>query len=157
MAPEIEEPEQSAFAPVTNLLVSARAKNLFKFGVVAALMAAAFTAAQYIPPPAKLFSTTGTLVVESKPEGVQVFVDGQLQGVTPMTLQVIAGMHKVELRHGTPRIFNVYVAKGDRVSQYIELPIRARRPAAPQPASPPPPAPGVDDTTPTTEATQHTP
>jgi hypothetical protein len=120
-------------------------------------MAAAFTAAQYIPPPAKLFSTTGTLVVESKPEGVQVFVDGQLQGVTPMTLQVIAGMHKVELRHGTPRIFNVYVAKGDRVSQYIELPIRARRPAAPQPAPPPPPAPGVDDTTPTTEATQHTP
>jgi serine/threonine protein kinase len=155
MAPEIQEPEESAFAPVTNLLLSARAKNLFKFGVVAVLMAAAFTAAQYIPPPAKLFSTTGTLVVESKPEGVQVFVDGQLQGVTPMTLTVSAGMHKVELRYGTPRVFNVYVTRGDRVSQYIELPIRARRPAAPPP--PPRPAPSVDDTTPTAETTQPTP
>jgi hypothetical protein len=147
MAPEIEEPEENALAPVTNLLLSARAKNLFKIGVVAALMAAAFTAAQYIPPPAKLFSTTGTLVVESKPEGVQLFIDGQLQGVTPLTLKVTAGMHKVELRHGTPRIFNVYVTRGDRVSQYIELPvIRARRPVTPQ-AAPRLPEPGVDDTT----------
>lgn len=148
VAPEIEEPQESAFAPVTTILFDARVKNLFKFGVVAALMAAAFTAAQYIPPPAKLFSSTGTLVVESKPEGVQLFVDGQLQGVTPVTLNVSAGVHKVELRHGTPRVFNVYVTKGDRVSQYIEFPaIRARRPAAPLPA---PPVATQDETTPPT-------
>ena len=150
LAPEIEEPQDSVFAPVTTLLFDARAKNLFKFGVVAALMAAAFTAAQYIPPPAKLFSSTGTLVVESKPEGVQVLVDGQPQGVTPVTLKVNAGVHKVELRHGTPRVFNVYVTKGDRVSQYIEFPpVRARRPAA-APSQPTPPAPTEDETTPPT-------
>jgi serine/threonine protein kinase len=150
MAPEIEEPQESVFAPVTTLLFDARAKKLFKFGVVAALMAAAFTAAQYIPPPAKLFSSTGTLVVESKPEGVQVLVDGQLQGVTPVTLKVNAGVHKVELRHRTTRVFNVYVTKGDRVSQYIEFPpARARRPAASQP-QPAPAPPTEDETTPPT-------
>ena len=150
LAPEVEEPQESVFAPVTTLLFDARAKNLFKFGVVAALMAAAFTAAQFIPPPAKLFSSTGTLVVESKPEGVQVLVDGQPQGVTPVTLKVNAGVHKVELRHGTPRVFNVYVTKGDRVSQFIEFPaVRARRPAAPQP-QPAPATPTEDETTPPT-------
>jgi PEGA domain-containing protein len=155
MAPEVEQPEESVFAAVTSILLNARANNLFKFGVVAALMAAAFTAAQYIPSPAKLFSSTGTLVVESKPEGVQLFVDGKLEGVTPVTLKVSAGVHKVELRHGTPRVFNVYVTKGDRVSQYIEFPaVRARR-AAPPP--PPPPAPALDETTPATSETQTTP
>jgi hypothetical protein len=141
------------------MLLGARAKTLFKVGVIAALMAAAFTAAQYVPPPAKLFSTTGTLVVESKPEGVQLFIDGQLQGVTPVTLKLTAGVHKVELRHGTPRVFNVYVTKGDRVSQYIEFPVvtRARRPAAPQAAPAPAPEPTIEDKPETTPTTQTTP
>jgi hypothetical protein len=162
-APEIEESqEKSPFAPVITILSSPRAKNLFKVGVVAALMAAAFTAAQYVPPPAKLFSSTGTLVVESKPEGIQLFVDGRLQGVTPVTLKMTAGVHKVELRHGgTPRVFNVYVTKGDRVSQYIEFPaIRARRPAASPSAPAPVPVPMADETsetTPTTRTTTTTP
>jgi hypothetical protein len=105
-----------------------------------------------------LFSTTGTLVVESKPEGVQLFIDGELQGVTPATIKVSAGVHKVELRYGTPRVFNVYVTKGDRVSQYIEFPaVRTRRPAAAQPAPPPPPAQALDATTQSTPTTQTAP
>jgi hypothetical protein len=67
-----------------------------------------------------------------------------------VTLKVNEGVHKVELRHGTPRVFNVYVTKGDRVSQYIEFPpARARRPAAAQP-QPAPPAPTEDEITPST-------
>ena len=151
MTPEVEPPQESPFAPVTNLLLSVRAKKVIKFGVVSALMAGGFTAAQFVPAPARLFSTTGTLVVESKPENVPLYIDGKLQGVTPVTLTLSAGMHKVELRHGTPRVFNVYVTKGDRVSQYIEFPARARRSAAPQPATP------LDDTTASTPATQTTP
>jgi hypothetical protein len=105
-----------------------RMKGMFKLGVLGVFMAGAFTAAQYIPPPAKLFSTTGELVVETKPDGVELLVDGQKQGVTPLTLKLKAGSHQVELRGmGKPRVFNVFVTKGDRVSQYIEFPARIIR------------------------------
>lgn len=105
-----------------------RMKGMFKLGVLGVFMAGAFTAAQYIPPPAKLFSTTGELVVETKPDGVELLVDGQKQGVTPLTLKLKAGSHQVELRGmGKPRVFNVFVTKGDRVSQYIEFPSRLRK------------------------------
>jgi hypothetical protein len=105
-----------------------RTKRMFRLGVLGALMAGAFTAAQYIPPPAKLFSTTGTLVVETKPDGVELRVDGEKQGVTPLTLKLKAGRHEVELRgSGAPRVFNVFITKGDRVSQYIEFPTRLRK------------------------------
>jgi hypothetical protein len=104
-----------------------RTKGLVSIGVLGVCMAAAFTAAQYIPPPAKLFSTTGELVVETKPDGVLLLVDGQRQGVTPLTLKLKAGRHEVELRgSGTPRVFNVFITKGDRVSQYIEFPTRRK-------------------------------
>ena len=93
------------------------------------MLAGAFTAAQYIPPPAKLFSSTGTLIVETKPLGLEVRVDGQPKGVTPLTLELKAGRHEVELRGvGKARVFNVFVTKGDRVSQYVEFPATAVRP-----------------------------
>ncbi len=85
-------------------------------------MTCAFTAAQYVPAPEWLFSKTGTLVIESNPQGLAVFVNGQSHGVTPLTLKVQAGIHEVELRGpGKPRIFKVHVTRGDRVAQYIEF------------------------------------
>ena len=105
-----------------------RMKGLVSLGVLGVFMAGAFTAAQYIPAPAKLFSTTGTLLVETKPDGVELLIDGQSRGVTPLTLKLKAGSHQVELRGmGKPRVFNVFVTKGDRVSQYIEFPARLIR------------------------------
>jgi hypothetical protein len=56
-----------------------RIKSLLTFGLLGALVAGAFTAAQFVPPPASLFANTG-------------------------------------------------VSKGDRVSQYVELPSSLRRP-----------------------------
>jgi hypothetical protein len=86
------------------------------------LMASAFTAAQYIRPPEWLFSKNGTLVIESNPQGVAVFVNGRSHGVTPLTLKVQAGVHEVELHGpGKPRLFKVHVTRGDRVAQYIEF------------------------------------
>jgi serine/threonine protein kinase len=110
-------------------------KNILKFGLYATIVAAVFTAAQFIPAPTKLFSTTGTLVLDSKPQGVQILIDGEAQGITPLTLKLKAGRHEVELRHGKSRVFNVYVTKGDSVSQYIEFPapVRVRKPAAATP------------------------
>jgi len=86
------------------------------------LMTTAFTGAQFIRPPEWLFSNTGTLVIESNPQGVAVNVNGKPHGVTPLTLKVEAGLHEVELHGpGKPRIFKVHVTRGDRVAQFIEF------------------------------------
>ncbi len=96
-------------------------KFLLVAGIIG-LMSAAFTAAQFIPAPEWMFAQTGTLVIESTPQGVKVTVNGKPQGVTPLTLRVEAGIHEVELQGpGRPRIFKVHVTRGDRVAQYIEF------------------------------------
>ena len=98
-------------------------RKFLGIAVLAAVMAGAFTAAQFIPAPEWLFSNAGTLVIESNPEGVPVLVNGRSQGTTPLTLRVESGIHEVELRGpGKPRIFKVHVTRGDRVAQYIEFP-----------------------------------
>ena len=102
--------------------------KFLRIAFLAILLTAAFTAAQYIPAPEWLFSTTGTLVIESNPQGVPVFVNGTEQGATPLTLKVERGTHEVELRGpGKPKVFRVFVARGDRVAQYVEFPPERRR------------------------------
>ena len=97
-------------------------KRFFLVAAIVGLMAGAFTAAQFIPAPDWLFGDTGTLVIESSPEGVKVSVNGTPQGVTPLTLEVESGIHEVELQGpGNPKIFKVHVTRGDRVAQYIEF------------------------------------
>jgi hypothetical protein len=104
-----------------------RLKMVLKIGVLGVALAGAFTAAQFVPAPAMLFSHTGTLVVESNPYGATVRVDGQALGQTPLTLKLKTGRHEVELRAGgKPRVFNVFISAGAKVSQYVELP-RTRR------------------------------
>jgi len=109
-----------------------RIRTFVKIGAFGVSLAAAFTAAQYVPAPSFLFSRTGTLVVESKPQGVPLLVDGQPQGVTPVTLQLDTGRHEVELHgSGKPRIFNVFISRGARISQYIEMPSSRGRSSLP--------------------------
>lgn len=99
-----------------------------KIGLLGAALAAVFTVAQYVPAPA-MFSSSGTLSVESNPSGVAVFVDAKDQGKTPLTLKLKTGKHQVELRGtGKPRVFNVFISSGAAVSQYVEM--RGPRPAA---------------------------
>ena len=102
--------------------ISAGFRKLLWAAALVLLMTCAFTAAQFIRPPEWLFSNTGTLVIESNPQGVAVDVNGTAHGVTPLTLKVEAGVHEVELHGpGKPRIFKVHVTRGDRVAQYIEF------------------------------------
>jgi hypothetical protein len=102
--------------------VSVRFRKFLWMAALLLTMTSAFTAAQYVPPPEWLFSTTGTLVIESTPPGVAVLVNGQPHGITPLTLKVEAGIHEVELRGpGKPKMFKVHVTRGDRVAQYIEF------------------------------------
>jgi hypothetical protein len=67
-------------------------------------------------------TTMGTLVVQSKPAGVQVFVDGVDRGMTPARLSVTPGAHILELRgRGLPRVIPLQIAAGAQVSQYLEF------------------------------------
>jgi serine/threonine protein kinase len=66
--------------------------------------------------------TTGTLVVQSNPAGVQVFVDGVDRGLTPARLSVTPGAHILELRgRGVPRVIPLNVTAGAEVAQYLEF------------------------------------
>jgi hypothetical protein len=101
----------------------------YAWGVgMAIVLALVFAASQYVSVPEWLYATTGTLVVESNPPGIQVFVNGTSHGVTPLTLKVESGRHEVELRGSDrPRIFHITVARGQRVAQYVEFPPGRRR------------------------------
>lgn len=102
--------------------VTAGFKRFVLVAAIVALMTGAFTAAQFIPAPDWMFSDTGTLVVESSPQGIKVTVNGNPQGATPLTLKVESGIHEVELHGpGRPKLFKVHVTRGDRVAQYIEF------------------------------------
>lgn len=67
-------------------------------------------------------ATTGTLIVQSNPPGVQVFVDGVDRGMTPARLSVTPGAHILELRgRGVPRVIPLQVPAGAQISQYLEF------------------------------------
>ena len=62
------------------------------------------------PPPVPQL---GTLLVQSSPAGVEVFVDGVSRGMTPAQLSVSAGSHILELRgRGVPRVIPLQVPAG---------------------------------------------
>lgn len=64
----------------------------------------------------------GTLVVQSSPAGVDVYIDGVHHGVTPAELSLPAGSHILELRgRGVPRVIPLQVPAGGQLSQYLEF------------------------------------
>jgi hypothetical protein len=68
-----------------------------------------------VPAPA-----TGSLVVESDPQGAEVVMDDVVQGMTPLTLTLPAGTHPVVVRRGNNiRQLNVEIAGGDAKSYYV--------------------------------------
>src|SRR5947208_9919708 len=63
-----------------------------------------------------------TLVVESRPAGAQVFVDGTLEGTTPASLSVAPGAHMIVVRRGTDdRAVPVTLKFGAQLSQYFDM------------------------------------
>jgi hypothetical protein len=77
---------------------------------------------RYLVPPAAA-EAPGTLVVNTNPQGHQVFIDGQPRGVTPVTLELAAGSHELKIETGgEPRVIPFTVTPGSTVAQTIELP-----------------------------------
>ena len=67
---------------------------------------------------------TGELLLESAPAGAEAYVDGQLRGVTPLSLRLATGLH--EVRVGSTRLerwraVSVTIAQGRREERRIDL------------------------------------
>ncbi len=72
--------------------------------------------------PSGLLGTNGTLKVESKPMGAQVKIDGEVRGITPLSLSLAGGAHVMEIAAGTePRVIPITVTAGQTLAQYVEL------------------------------------
>ena len=97
--------------------------------LIAAVVVAAVSAAG-VPMARRYFSAapaaaaaTGTVIINSNPSGLQVFVDGEAHGVTPLNATLKAGNHTIELRGaGEARVIPIVLPAGMQVSQYIEMP-----------------------------------
>lgn len=78
------------------------------------------------PPPTP---ATATLVVDSRPAGAEVYLDGRLSGRTPVSLQVNPGRHEVELRLAGYQPYRVTVnpRPGERVQVFAQLVPEARQ------------------------------
>ena len=112
-----EEPEQD-----TGRRWSGRTIAIAAVVLIAIVGGGAFAARQYAATPAS--AGTGTLSLNTTPTGAQVVVDGQVRGVTPLTLTLNPGAHSVTVQQGDgePRSVPITITAGAQVSQYIELP-----------------------------------
>jgi hypothetical protein len=97
------------------LIVSAAA-------VLLILVTAGFVAPKFIGTSVAPIPQMGTLVVESNPSGVQVFVDGIDKGPTPANVSVTPGAHILELRgRGVPRVIPFNATAGGQISHHVEF------------------------------------
>ena len=118
----IVDPKQSSAKKKKKAAGSMKKYALIGAAVVI-LAAAGFVAPKFLktssgtPAPAM-----GTLIVQSNPAGVQVFVDGIDRGLTPATVSVTPGAHILELRgRGVPRVIPFSATAGAQVSHYLEF------------------------------------
>jgi hypothetical protein len=73
--------------------------------------------------PAATPASTGTLEIGTNPDGVAVFIDGTNRGNTPLTVNLAAGAHVVELVTETDRRqVPVTMKAGTHMSHFIEMP-----------------------------------
>jgi hypothetical protein len=81
-------------------------------------------AAPQVAAPASPAGTEGNLMIDSRPVGATVFVDGQAVGVTPLVVRVAAGPHTVRFEHAghrsvTTRV-DVFAGERARVAARLE-------------------------------------
>jgi hypothetical protein len=65
----------------------------------------------------------GELVVQSRPLAARVTIDGEDHGITPLTAELPAGSHVLEVRVGKsePRVIPVLIRPGVQSGIYVEL------------------------------------
>jgi hypothetical protein len=65
----------------------------------------------------------GELVVQSRPPGADVSIDGTKRGVTPLTISLKSGAHVLEVQIGKsePRVIPLTIQANVQTAQYIEM------------------------------------
>jgi serine/threonine protein kinase len=118
MVPNAEAERQSVPVPArTRLRLTIAGILLVGVTVGVTLAARAFLA----PTPA--VEGMGTLVVQTNPSGAVVEINGQRQGVTPLSIDLPAGRHMLKLSSdGNVRSMPVTMTAGGQVSQFFEMP-----------------------------------
>lgn len=77
------------------------------------------------PPPAP---APARLTIDTRPIGASVAIDGVPKGITPLTIALAAGPHRIEVRQGEQvREIPVTAAAGDHFSQYVEFQVAPER------------------------------
>jgi hypothetical protein len=94
-----------------------------RVGIAAAILVAIATAGTFAMKSYARVPPTGELIVNTNPDGVQVFIDGKKRGVTPITLDLPTGDHKLELTlDDQTRAIPIKITTGGHVQQFVELP-----------------------------------
>jgi hypothetical protein len=113
-------------ADVRAALLTAKQRRLAVAAVVVGLLAGGVAVARSFGPSVAAASESGTLAVDTRPAGMQVFVDGTERGRTPLRLAVPPGEHLLDVRaNGGSRRVPFTVAGGAEFSQYLEFGDRA--------------------------------
>ncbi len=96
-------------------------------------------ARDYLPRFVRLRPSIGALLVESEPPGGRVLLDGEEQGVTPLTFSALcAGRHQVEIRHPAGRCRETVEVRRDARASVVcrTKPLLRLAPAGPDAISP---------------------
>ena len=116
------QPKSVAKRALSRFSLRVSRKSLLVAAAVILLASGGVYASRFITGRTSPAPTSGTLVVQSNPAGVQVFVDGVDRGQTPARLSVTPGAHILELRgRGVPRVIPLNVAPGGEVSHHLEF------------------------------------
>ena len=123
--------ESATPAPLTAAPSPRRFPVLIPFAMMGGLAAVALAIAYVFqasrspeasaPPPVAAVAV-GTVTFTSEPAGANVFVDGVARGITPLKLQLTAGMHEVELAAGaTTKKMPLTVDAATVMAQHVEF------------------------------------
>ena len=114
-----QSPESHRAAPLNR---SGRLRKAAMTLTVVGLLAGGTMVTRTLGPSLAAAWETGTLLVQTKPKGLQVFIDGIERGRTPVRLSVRAGEHLLEVRGiSLRRQFPVKIASGVEFSQFLEF------------------------------------
>jgi hypothetical protein len=96
--------------------------------IIVGLTAGAFAVARIVPPPGTWVARSGTIVIDSTPQGAIIMIDGERRGITPATITIAPGQHKMDLRAGgQARTVDVMVPAGGKIVETVELRPAGRR------------------------------
>jgi len=94
--------------------------------LVALMSGGTMAARRYLASSPATAPATGTLAIQTNPAGASVVIDGQANGVTPLSVTLSAGPHTLELSaNGARRTIPITMAARAELSQFIEMPTAA--------------------------------